>query len=57
MLNVGHDKANPACFCGSSMKRSYVKSGSKKGAGTLVTDSGGVRAATVLFRCSFYLLR
>jgi hypothetical protein len=55
MLNVG-DKANPACFCGSTMKRAYVKPGYKKGAGALVTESNGVRAATVLFSCSFYFL-
>jgi hypothetical protein len=55
MLNVG-DKANPACFCGSTMKRAYVKLGYKKGAGALVTESNGVPAATVLFSCSFYFL-
>ena len=54
MLNVG-DKANPACFCGSTMKRPYVKPGYKKGASALASDSG-VRAATVLFSCSFYFL-
>jgi len=57
MLNVGHDKASPACFCGSAMKRAYAKPGYNKGAGALVRDSGGVRAATVLFSCSFYFLR
>jgi hypothetical protein len=56
MLNVGGDKANPACFCGSTMKRAYVKPGYKKGAGALVTESSGVRAAKVLFSCSFYSL-
>ncbi len=55
MLNVG-DKANPACFCGSAMKRAYVKPGYNKGAGAVVTKSSGVRAATVLFSCSFYFL-
>jgi hypothetical protein len=55
MLNVGN-KANPACFCGSTMKRAYVKLGYKKGAGALVTESNGVRAATVLFSCSSYFL-
>jgi hypothetical protein len=56
MLNVGRDKASPACFCGSAMKRAYAKPGYNKGAGALVTKSSGVRAATVLFSCSFYFL-
>jgi hypothetical protein len=47
MLNVG-DTANPACFCGGTMKRAYVKPGYKKGAGALVTESNGV----VRQRCS-----
>lgn len=60
LLNVGHEKANPACFCGGSMKRSYVKPDLKKGANALVTDSGGVSVASsanVFFLCSFYFLR